>query len=224
MGASGRMRMQFTTAKTHPERSIHTAAWALQRGWPLGRAMTTGERLCVLIALTEPERHLTLGSSGMSRDVIARAWRKLVKRLHRQRRGDRPLIYLGAAVTARGGQRHHLHVLLWTYLHVPMLIGQAKAVGFGRPCITVPHSFQDALRVTAYALGQHEAVFGTRNHEKNEARELGRHRWLHPRHRTLEQHAPDVLSALKTAEDRSVPDSALIARVPLFIKRYGEPA
>jgi hypothetical protein len=204
----------FTTIRNHPERSLATALWALQRGLPLGRAMTDLERKTVAVAACSPTHHLTI-TSKLGRPEFMDRFADLKKRIKR-RRG--PLIYVGVAAAGLGDGGYHAHLLLWGYQHLPPLHGDLRDLGLGWPHIerirTRPGPALDALTTTAYVLGQEEPVFGSRKHCENGERPRSKRRFLTPHRATLAKHHPQLLAALDAASDPTVPDEALLSRLP----------
>jgi hypothetical protein len=122
--------------------------------------------------------HLTLDSSDLDAAAVRISFRKLVKRLERRlgkgRAARRPWIYFGCFARARNDAGYHVHLLLWHYIDMKrILIPQANRVGFHAHLERVTR-MSDAIHVTSpafplasYIVGQHEAVFGSRNHSRH---------------------------------------------------------
>jgi hypothetical protein len=153
------------------------------------------------------------------------AFRLLVKRMDRslaKRRptNPRPLIYVANVAQSKGGRAFHVHVLLWEYIHSPVLIGHCKALGLGQPKLrqlpSDPTGDANYWQQVVYIVGQQEPVFGSDEFKRHEERPKFARRLLYPAPSTLKQHAPDLLSALQAAKDPSVPDEELLLRLPKF--------
>lgn len=200
-------------------RFVDTAGAAvgkLARGIPLGRNLSPGERRCLAIASAAPTNLLTLNSKSFERDQIGPAWSRLHKRIDRQTK--RPLVYYGVSARSYGDGGYHLHLLLWDYLHVPSLHGHAPAVGFGKPHIDqIGQTVEDKLWTTLYVCGQTESLFGSKYHGRHRKRERWSRSFFRTSDRVLEVANPQLLSAIKMAEDRSVSDQELVKLVPRFI-------
>lgn len=186
------------------------------------RPLCVPERLLLTVYGTAPTHLLTIDSSVECREVFMAKWRRLVKRLARQKqRSRRPLVYFGTvAKSTSSGGGYHLHALLWEYLHLPVLLGHTRDVGLGRPDIrqiTSPHiNAMEVFHATAYVLAQHEPVFGTDHHRRHQPLPTYARRYLAPQRRTLSRYHPDLLSALDRAQDRTISDDALVRAIPRF--------
>lgn len=210
---------RFITAKHRPEEAVFTALVAAQRGLPFSRGLTLEERTCIaLLAMAAPTHFLTLHARQLSRTELLSAWERLRKRLGRER-GKQPLYY-GCVVRAEGAKGWHLHVLLWEFIHTPVLHGHARALGLGAPRIEqVPNFAEDghgALTVLSYVLGQQTPVFGNRAHRRHEGRLPGDHRFIKSRMTTFDKRRPEISAALRAAEDQAQSDLALCRRLPKF--------
>lgn len=205
-----------------PERSSSTAADALLSGQPFGRLLSYRERLCLGVVATGPTHHLTLDSEDLTRSGMSEAWVKFLKRLNRKKSNPRPLMYLAHPAVKTGARGYHLHVLLWEFLYLPMVIKAASATGFGGPHITQIPDFKDDLRTSlhmvAYVLGQEDEVFGVGNDGRHRPRPPHKRNYLYPSRRTLAVHSPTLLSAIQQAGDRSLSDGALCEALPMFSK------
>ena len=72
----------------------------------------------------------------------------------------------------------------------------------------------DALATTAYVLGQEQPVFSGKKHLENAERPRSKRRFLTPQRGTLAKHHPQLFAALDVANDPTVPDEALLSRLP----------
>ena len=143
------------------------------------------------------------------------------KRIERRKsRLGIPLIYFTVFAQGLGAAGCHLHLLLWDYPPMPMYHGQARALGLGNVHVEriTPSTPENVLRVVSYALGQQEPVFGTTTHRHHQPRVKHQRRWGCPQRRTLEEHKPELLSALDLAKDKAVSDQRLVAELPTFIR------
>jgi hypothetical protein len=214
----------WTTIRNHPERFLATTAWALARGYPLGRPMTPHERLAVAVIVAHPTHTLTIHSKDASCSEMTSLFRCLVKRINRgliKRSPRQPtrLIYFATAACAQGSTRYHVHSLLWDYLHAPVLIGHCKALGLGMPRLRqLPADRTDVnyWNQVAYVMTQHEPAFGTRHHERHEPLVRSARQFMYPQDATLRAHCPQLLSALQEANDPTVSDETLCASLPKF--------
>ncbi|MGN6372150.1 MAG: hypothetical protein ACTHM1_04055 [Solirubrobacteraceae bacterium] len=211
----------FTRISNHPERDPSMALVALRRGRPLGRPLTLLERIALAVASAAPTHHLVISTTDASRESLARAFTLWVRRLERYKaRSYKNLIYIGTAAQGLGDGGYHLHLLLWNYLHAPVLHGQAKALNLGRSHITkVKADPMNVLTTVSYVLGQQEEVFGSRKHRLNQPREKGKRHYFHPHLKTLQKHRPELFVALKVAKDKSIPDERFFLLLPSFIKK-----
>lgn len=196
----------------HPE--IRMAA--LADGKPPDRPLSLRERQCIAIASAEPTHHLILSSADLGRDELGAAWGKLRKRIVRKTK--RPLVYVATPACTSRGTGYHLHVLLWEFIWRPMVVAQAREVGFGdRPFIKqIGGTPLDRLTQTAYAIGQQHPVFGSEHHKANRSREKFKRTTFRSVQTTLRKHNPKLLSALRDAETGSVSDLELLERHPLL--------
>ena len=165
----------------------------VRRGNPFGRPLTPRERLVLALTTAPPTSFVTLDSAALSRRELAKTWDLLIKRLKRNLHTARPPIYL--AVPARHSAQiagYHIHAFLWGYVHRPTLAKHARLVGFGpEPWFAlVPAPSDDPddhIEVLSYVLGQDQAVFGTRVHERHAPAERSAWGLLHPQAKTLQQ-------------------------------------
>lgn len=203
-------------------------AWALARGLPLGRAMTSTERHVVAVISAHPTHTLTLHSKDASHPEMAALFRLLVKRLNRHRAKRRPLdpiplIYVATVPQTRGAAGYHVHAVLWEYIHAPTLIGHCKDLGLGKPKLRKlpesPVGDLDYWQQVTYVLAQQEPAFGSDEDQRHENRPRSARRLLYPQKPTLQRHCPQLLSGLEAANDKAVPDETLLARLPTFSRR-----
>jgi hypothetical protein len=212
---------------TPPEAHILALAYQLRRGKAFERALTKRERLLIALTSAAPTAFVTLDSAALSRREATKAWDLLIKRLKRNLHTAHPPIYL--AVPARHSAQtagYHIHALLWGYMHRPTLAKHARLVGFGpQPWFArVPAPSEDPddhIEVLSYVLGQDQAVFGTRVHERHAPAERSAWGLLHPHAKTLQQHCPQLLTALTNAKSPQVSDRMLAERSPLFTTDIG---
>ena len=220
-------RSELVTLRQHPEASIPTAAAALTRGLKLGRRMTRSERLLVGVISAEPTHLVTVHSKDKSREEMAQLFRRLVKRINRSRGNARPLIYVATIAAAKGNSRHHVHALLWEYIHASTLGGYCREFGLGWPEIRqLSQEFPGDAEYWAsvsYALTQHEPAFGTDHHQRHEPIPKFGRGLLYPHCSTLAEHCPQLLSALDQAKDPAVSDESLCSRLPRFSKSSSSP-
>ncbi len=211
-------RRRVITARTNAHRDLQTAFIALSHGIPLEWPMTDMERLCLGVAATWPTHHLTLGTSQMTQEHLAQAFRLVRPLIERRRNRTKPLVYFGAFAKGAGEGGVHLHLLLW---EMPMIVTwrqQCKNVGIGNPHVERLSEPGSALAVAGYVAGQQQAVFGSRKHEENRARRTGKRRWVMPQDRTLEAHHPELCDAMRLAKDKSIPDEVFFASLPGFFE------
>jgi len=212
----------FTSIRNHPERHLGTASGALTRGYSLERPMTARERKVVAVLSANPTNTLTIHSEDKSRREMTRSFQCIRKRFYRARK--RPLIYVATVARANGGAGYHIHALLWSYVHAPMLGGWCKELGLGWPMLRqLDCAFPGDLNYWAqgaYVLTQHDVAFGYRQDDRHERVPKFEHDLLHPQNRTLATHSPELLSALDMAKDPAVPDDALCSRLPRFSNSY----
>ena len=222
-GGAGKGRYSWLKMKNQPERTL-LGAFRIDGSapWVLTRPLRAQERLLLAVYPTAPTHLLTIDSVEQNRAEFVDRWRRLVKRINRSKqRSRKPLIYVGSvAKSSSGGGGYHLHALLWKYLHLPVLIGDTRDVGLGKPDIqqiVSPHrNAFDVFSATAYVLAQHQPVFGTDHHLRHEPLPPYARRYLIPQRRTLKDHHSDLLSAMDRAFDRPVTDDALVRAVPRF--------
>jgi hypothetical protein len=190
---------------------------AYRRGAELPRRLTRNERVALAVASASPTHHLVVTTAEHSREELAKAWRRFVRRIER-RRGHKPLIYVGSFAKGYGNAGWHLHLLLWDWPHLPTYLGQAREVGLGwvvvRPIKQTPI---DALAAARYVLGQQEPVFGSRAHRRHVQRAKFERAFITPQRETLERWKPDLFVALNMAQSESVSDMELLVRLPNFI-------
>jgi hypothetical protein len=214
-------RLPFKTIRGNPEASAITFLLGLRHGYPSSRNLTQRERLTLTLVETQPRLLVTIDSAGMSEAEAKAAWPRLKKRMWR-RRPDALRVYVGCAAQARDAEGHHLHLLLWTPVNFRQLLWNAQRVGFGglsAPRIPAPNVDPlGALQMVRYALGQHQPVFGSRHHYRHIPAGEHKRGLLKPHRATLETHAPEVLSALDTAQSRTVTDTELVQGLHLFSK------
>ncbi len=238
--ASSNPQLQPTTMRHNNLNNSWTALSALEGGLPLSRKMTDPERVFVAVALhAAPKLHVTLTSAALDLAGVRAAWPNLRKRLERYRiergrKDEAPLIYIGAAAKAtgtRGG--YHLHLLVWQdYFPRKVLKPRAVEVGFdgcdikrisplssrGLDASGPKHAIEGYTQI-AYALSQHQPIFGSRQHLKNEPLVPGQQWILKPSRATLERVKPELLSALDMAKSRSIRDEELVRDCSYFINR-----
>ena len=189
--------------------------------------MTPNERFVVAVIAAHPTHTLTIHSQDASRSEMTALFRRLVKRINRSliKRSPRrstPLIYVATAACAQGSTRYHVHVLLWDYLHAPVVIGHCKALGLGKPQLRqLPADRTDVnyWNQVAYVMTQHEPAFGTRHHQRHEPLVRSGRQFMYPQDATLRAHCPQLLSALGDANDPTLSDETLCARLPKFSRR-----
>lgn len=199
----------------------------VRRGNPFGRLLTPRERLVLALTTAPPTSFVTLNSGALSRREATKAWDLLIKRLKRNLHTARPPIYL--AVPARHSAQtagYHIHAFLWGYMHRPTLAKHARLVGFGpQPWFArVPAPSEDPdghIEVLCYVLGQDQAVFGNTVHERHAPAEHSAWGLLHPQAKTLQQHCPQLFTALTDAKSPQVSDRMLAERSPLFTTDIG---
>jgi hypothetical protein len=198
--------------------SPQLAARAILDGIPLGRRLTRQERLTIAVAACAPTHHLTI-TSNLSRDEVLHRF-GLLKRRWATVRGY-PWIYVGTCVvTADGKAGHHLHLLLWEQVFMKTFNRHLKDLGFGHAKIdqikprdgTDP--FTAAFGITAYVLGQEEAVLGAKDHLENQRRPKGERAFLMPQRSTLAARNPKLLEARDDARNPALTDDQLIQRLP----------
>jgi hypothetical protein len=190
--------------RTNAERSLWTALGALERGLPLP-PLTEMENLTLAVAEAEPTHTLTLTSRKMTQPEMARAFRRLVRRIERNSKGPKPLIYFGVYAQSRGDGGCHMHLLLWGYAPQAVWRKHAEAVGLYAPRpkqinLSEPHNVQ---RAVGYALSQNEPLFGSRKHLENKPKRKGQRRYVTPQKQTLATQNPKLLSALNQAQAHS---------------------
>ena len=190
--------------RTNAERSLWTALGALQRGLPLP-PLTEMENLTLAVAEAKPTHTLTLTSADMTQPEMAKAFRRLARRIDRHSKSSKRLIYLGAYAQSKGDGGCHMHLLLWGYAPQAVWRKHAEAVGLyaHRPKqikLSEPHNLE---RTVGYVLSQHEPVFGSRKHLENEPKRKGQRKYVTPQKRTLATHSPKLLSALDQAKAQS---------------------
>jgi len=219
------LRFNATTIRNHPERFVSTTAQALARGLPLGRPMTSTERRVVAVISAHPTHTLTLHSRDASHPEMTALFRRLIKRLnrylaHRKPLAPVPVIYVATVPRARGSDGHHVHAILWDYIHAPTLIGHCKDLGLGKPKLgKLPASSVgdlDYWQQVTYVLAQQEPAFGSDEDRRHENRPRSARRLLYPQKPTLQRHCPQLLSGLEAANDKAVPDETLLSRLPTF--------
>ena len=214
-------RSKLVTVRQNAECSITMTAMALSRGYPLGRAMTSRERLVVAVVQAEPSHFLTIDSPDKSRADMTRAFRCIRLRLQRSRgRRAAPVIYVATFPCTKDRDGHHLHALLWGYVHIPKLLGYCRGLGLGKPKMeqisaSTPGD-PNYWRPIGYVLGQHGPAFGSRDHDRHEPLPKGKRELVYPHRMTLARHCPKLLSALDMARDPSVSDETLCAGLPRF--------
>ena len=199
----------------------------VRHGNPFGRPLTPRERLVLALTTAPPTSFVTLNSAALSRREVAKAWDLLIKRLKRNLHSARPPIYL--AVPARHSAQtagYHIHALLWGYMHRSTLAKHARLVGFGpQPWFArVPAPSEDPddhIVMLSYVLGQDQAVFGNRVHERHAPAERSAWGLLHPQAKTLQQHSPQLFTALTNAKSPQVSDRMLAESSPLFTSDIG---
>ena len=199
----------------------------VRRGNPFERPLTPRERLVLALTTAPPTSFVTLNSAALSRREATKAWDLLIKRLKRNLHSARPPIYL--AVPARNSAQtagYHIHAFLWGYVHRPTLAKHARLVGFGpEPWFAlVPAPSEDPddhIEVLSYVLGQDRAVFGNTVHERHAPAERSAWGLLHPQAKTLQQHCPQLFTALNNAKSPQVSDRSLAERSPLFTTDIG---
>ena len=212
-------RPRLRTLRGTPEATLTTFLLGLRNGYPTSRRLTETERLVLTLVETQPRLLITIDSADMDEAEAKVGWKKLKLRMQR-RRADALRVYFGCAAQAQHGEGHHLHLLLWKTVSVRQLLWNARQVGFGGVRLQeIPSPGSDPLGATQmarYALAQHEPVFGSRHHLRHAP--VGKHkrRLLKPQGRTLETYAPEVLSALDTAQSRTVTDDELVGGLHLF--------
>jgi hypothetical protein len=213
------------TIRHRPERFVSLTAWATARGLPLGVPMTKVERRIIAVIAAQPTHTLTVDSQLASHPEMAAAFRLLVKRLNRGLAKRSPmnpksLIYVASLASARNSGRFHVHALLWSYIHAPVLHGHCGDLGLGKPKLRrlpgEPTGDANYWQQVVYVMGQNEPAFGFRKYRSNEPPPLGARRLLTPRRATLDRHCPQLLSALDIANDPTVPDETLLSRLPKF--------
>ena len=187
---------------------------AARAGFPPHRRLSPAERLAAaLLRYASPTHHLTLHGAGLGRKELQRAWEHLRKRLARERPSVGLPLYIGTAVRASGADGWHMHLLLWNYVHAPVLHKHVRELGLGSGHIErIPSPEIDpggALTRIAYVLGQEEPVFGSRHDRRHDDRVAGNHRLLKPQMATLQQRAPGIFAALQAAKDPDVTDETL---------------
>lgn len=183
--------------------------------------MTLLERIALAVTSTRPTHFLTLQTVGANQKELAKTFPLMKKRIGRRKsRPDLPVIYFSVFAQGLGAAGCHLHLLLWDYPPMPMYHGQAKALGLGNVHVEriTPSTPENVLRVVSYALGQQEPVFGTTPHRHHQPRAKHQRRWGCQQRKTLEEHKPELLSALDLAKDKSVSDQSLVAELPTFIR------
>lgn len=190
--------------------------------------MTPAERRVVAVISAHPTHTLTLHSKDASHPEMTTLFRRLVKRLNRNRAKRRPidpvpLIYVASVPRARGGNRQHVHAVLWEYVHVSTLIGHCKDLGLGKPKLRQLPASQvgdlDYWQQVTYVLAQQEPAFGSDEDQRHENRTRSARRLLYPQKPTLQRHCPQLLSGLEAANDKAVPDETLLSRLPTFSRR-----
>jgi hypothetical protein len=213
-----------TTMRNHPERHPFTAVGALRRGYPLGQRLTIRERLALTVTDTGPTHHLTL-SGPATKSSVRDLWPTFYRRWNRSRdTRNAPVIYFGCEAQGLGDGGPHLHLLLWEMPWLARVQKHARELGLGAHVERIAADTDDpmvSLGVVRYILGQHESVFGSREHERHQQKRRSGRRWTHPQRRTLEQHHPRLLAALDLAKDRSVSDLEMFQRLPTFTSNRG---
>lgn len=192
---------------------------ACQRASRSGVPLSPHERLTLAVTAARPERFLTLDSLALSYDQAAAAFHALIKNLNRKPKVAAPIIYFACIARSTGHEGHHVHALLWTFLHQPTLIGAASELGFGKTShIKACPTSSPAVRLNAvgYVLGQKESVLDSEQHLRHEPHPPRKRHFLYPQRETLATHAPQLLSALEQARDRTVTDAELISAASLF--------
>jgi hypothetical protein len=197
-------RAKRVTMRTNPERSLWTALGALERGLPLP-PLTEMENLTLAVAKAEPTHALTLTSADMDQPEMARAFRLLVRRIERNAKTSKPLIYFGVYAQGKGDGGCHLHLLLWGYAPQAVWRKHAEAVGLyaNRPKRIDSYQPHNVARAVGYTLSQNQSVFGSRKHLENQPKRKGQRRYITPQKRTLADHNPKLLSALNQAQTQS---------------------
>lgn len=190
--------------RTNAERSLWTALGALEHGLPLP-PLTEMESLTLAVAEAEPTHTLTLTSADMDQPEMARAFRRLVRRIQRNSNGSKPLIYVGVYAQSKDSRGCHLHLLLWGFAPQAVWRKHAEAVGLyaNRPKWIDPSQPHNVERAVGYALSQNEPVFGSKKHRENQPKRKGQRRYVTPQKRTLAAHNPKLLSALNQAQSPS---------------------
>ncbi len=189
--------------RTNAERSLWTALGALQRGLPLP-PLTEMENLTLAVAEAKPTHTLTLTSADMTQPEMAKAFRRLARRIDWHSKSSKRLIYLGAYVKARA-MAGAICIFCLGYAPQAVWRKHAEAVGLyaHRPKqikLSEPHNLE---RTVGYVLSQHEPVFGSRKHLENEPKRKGQRKYVTPQKRTLATHSPKLLSALDQAKAQS---------------------
>lgn len=199
-------------------RSPEFAAFAIEDRLPFSQSLTPKERMAIAITSARPTNLLHIHSL-LDRPSFMHRWRRWVRRMERARR-KRPLIYVATvAKSRRSNGGHHAHVLLWEYLHLPVLKQHCREVRFGRePQIRQlpPNDLMEVFLPVTYVLGQHEPVFGTTHHYRHEPLPKGARAILLPQRSTLRAKNTKLLDALTSAEDPSVSDFDLVQACPVF--------
>jgi hypothetical protein len=213
-------RSKLVTIRNAPESRLTTTASALTLGYPLGRSLTASERLVVAVVQAEPTHFLTIHSTK-SREEVQRGFRCIRLRLQRSRgKNAAPMIYVATFPRSQNGPGHHVHALLWSYVHLPTLHGYCRDLALGPPQIDRISASGpgDARywRPIGYVLGQHEPVFGSTEHERHEPLGHSKRRLSYPQRATLAKYCPKLLSALEMANDPTVSDQELCAGLPRF--------
>lgn len=177
------------------------------------------ERACFAIANAEPTNFSTLSSQSMSRKEATAAWTALRKRINRRKTKKGPLIYVAVTACSTDHDGFHVHALLWEYLHAEaLLLGPARDLGFGRIQIQrIDPTPDDWTHTTAYALGQHQPVFGSKDYQRHKGKQKSARRYSIPHAKTLKLHCPKLLSGLELARNRTVSDLELYRKLPSSI-------
>lgn len=191
--------------------------FAVSHGTELDRPLSKAERRAVAVLIAQPTHILTISSKIEDPVEHSNAFRRFRKRLSEKLK--KPWVYVAVPARERSADRFHLHCVHWDFIPGGIIRKHSRESGLGENpkfrYIAEQDVFEQGDRVL-YELAQNVPLFGLTHHLRH--RPPPRHSKVFrcPKNKTLEIEKPNLLSALRMAQSRSVSDLQLLSEAPYF--------